>query len=164
MVKFKAVKTDSEINQVIKLAQVIWNEHYPSIIGSDQVKYMLKNFHTKKAIKQQMTHENYQYYIIQNHEGNCGYIGFQITENALFLSKLYVLFEKRGHGLGWKSIQFPKEIALKNAVPHILLTVNKYNKNSISAYYKHGFIKTNEMCVDIGGGYFMDDYELRLDL
>ena len=43
----------------------------------------------------------------------------------------------------------------------IYLTVNKYNTNSIMAYQKTGFVKTEELVIDIGNGYVMDDYRME---
>ena len=43
----------------------------------------------------------------------------------------------------------------------IYLTVNKYNINSIMAYQKIGFIKTEELFIDIGNGYVMDDFRME---
>ena len=36
------VGSEENISAIQALARVIWNDHYPSIIGQDQVDYMLK--------------------------------------------------------------------------------------------------------------------------
>lgn len=40
----------------------------------------------------------------------------------------------------------------------------KYNKNSMKAYKKIGFVKTYIQVTDIGHGYIMDDYVMEKKL
>ena len=42
--------------------------------------------------------------------------------------------------------------------------VNKYNSNSIAAYEKMGFLNLGPTVADIGDGFIMDDYIMRLPL
>jgi len=67
-------------------------------------------------------------------------------------------------GIGKKSMLFIKELAQENNLSKISLTVNKENKNTIAAYYKLGFVKTGEICADIGRGFVMDDLKMELTL
>ena len=46
----------------------------------------------------------------------------------------------------------------------ITLTVNKNNINSIKAYEKLGFKNTGSVVADIGAGFVMDDYTMRLEI
>ena len=63
---FHKVSTSNEIIEVVKIAREIWREHYPPIIGIEQVEYMLEHFHSKDAITLELTQENYAYYLIKN--------------------------------------------------------------------------------------------------
>ena len=49
-------------------------------------------------------------------------------------------------------------------VSFIWLTVNKKNTNSISAYQKMGYKIIEEIVTDIGEGYVMDDFKIRLEI
>jgi len=161
---FHIVSTSNEINEVVKIARDIWTEYYPPIIGFDQVEYMLENYHSKDAITIEITRENYAYYLIKDKNRIIGYIGIQLKGDYLFLSKIYVLSSERGNGVGKASMNFIKDLAQKNKMNRISLTVNKNNTESIAAYYRLGFIKTGDICVDIGGGYEMDDIQMELNL
>ncbi len=161
---FKAVLTKEDINIVVEIAQEIWPEHYTSIIGIEQVEYMLNNFHSNEIIEKQIALENYRYFIITHNNMAVGYIGIQITSERLFLSKIYLKSSVRGVGIGKKSMLFIKSLAKENSLPKISLTVNKENKDTIAAYYKLGFVKTGEVCVDIGGGRIMKDLKMELNL
>jgi len=163
---FHIVESNEGIQTVVSLAQVIWNEHYTPIIGSEQVDYMLASFHSKQAIHEQIHLEGYQYYLIYADVNTVseavGYIGFKIETNTLFLSKLYVLSSQRGSGIGKQAMEFIKKLASEHEAQSIQLTVNKDNSDSIAAYYKFGFNKIEEICVDIGEGYVMDDFRMEM--
>ena len=92
-----------------------------------------------------------------------GYIGVQLNEDSLFLSKIYILAGDRGSGLGNQAVEFLRELASSNKLKKITLTVNKNNSNSIAAYERIGFRVTGEVCADIGEGYVMDDYQMELE-
>ncbi len=159
---FYRVSTNHEIDEVVNIARNIWTEHYSPIIGIEQVEYMLNNFHSKDAISGEISEDNYLYFLIKKNKRVLGYIGLQVRSDELFLSKLYILSSERGLGIGKAAMQFIRELAQKNDASKISLTVNKNNSDSIAAYYKLGFIKTGEICVDIGAGYKMDDFQMEL--
>ena len=161
---FHIVSTSNEINEVVKIARDIWREYYPPIIGIDQVEYMLENYHSKDAITIEITRDNYAYYLIKVKNRIIGYIGIQLKGDDLFLSKIYIRSSERGNGIGKASLNFIKDLALENNINRISLTVNKNNSGSIAAYYRLGFIKTGDICVDIGGGYKMDDIQMELSI
>ena len=159
---FKRVSTDDDIIEVVKLARNIWIEHYTPIVGIEQVEYMLSNFHSRDVISEEIGQQKYMYFLIKDNHRTIGYLGIQIKSDVLFLSKLYILSSERGLGIGRAAMNFIKKLAQKNKVDKISLTVNRNNKGSIAAYYKMGFVKTGEVCVDIGEGYKMDDFKMEL--
>ena len=161
---FHNVSTVDDINELVIIAREIWREHYPPIIGIEQVEYMLENFHSKDAITVELTQHSYAYYLIKNNNGVIGYIGIQLKGDDLFLSKIYIRSSERGNGIGKASMNFIKDLALENNMNRISLTVNKNNTGSIAAYYRLGFIKTGDICVDIGGGFKMDDIQMELSI
>ncbi|MEO0686523.1 MAG: GNAT family N-acetyltransferase, partial [Cyanobacteria bacterium J06649_11] len=128
-------------------------------IGKEQVDYMLDNFQSEDAIKQQIN-QGYRYYLLLNNQTDAGYCAVKDKGEKLFLSKLYVLDFCRGKGIGKQAIQFIKS-NFDN--PVIQLTVNKRNSDSI-AFYRHiGFEIVDYVEMDIGKGFVMDDYVMELD-
>lgn len=161
---YEAVTADAQIDEVIQLAREIWTEHYTPIIGPEQVEYMLNTYHSREAIAREIRENNYQYYLIRKNDIAIGYIGFRIDRGELFLSKIYVHSSQRGLGTGRAAMEFIKGIAREQGAATIHLTVNRFNSDTIAAYEKFGFIKTGEVCNDIGQGFFMDDYTMELKL
>ena len=145
------------------LARVIWEEHYTPIIGAEQVEYMLRIFQSAEAVEKQIQ-EGMQYYLVGLGSVPVGYLAFNLEPKELFLSKIYVLKEKRGAGLGRASMEFVESKARDLGRNAISLTVNKNNSHSIRAYEKMGFVNLEAIETDIGSGFVMDDYLMRKEL
>mgnify|MGYP000195128095 FL=1 len=158
MTVFKKVQ-ENDITKLAALASKIWHEYWTEILTESQIEYMLENFQSVNAIEKQIAEERYNYYFIsdENNE-NIGYFGISNKENYMFLSKLYLLKEYRRKGIGKAAFEKIKQLAAKENLTTIRLTVNKYNTNTINAYKKWGFIITDAVITDIGSGFVMDDY------
>ncbi len=163
-IKINLVRTVQEVAIVADLAKIIWNEHYVPIIGQAQVDYMLGKYLTQEAINMQIKQEGYEYFLISSSEQPVGYIGIAQKNNELFLSKLYILSSERGKGFARFGIDYLITKCKINSLAFITLTVNKNNLDSIHAYEKMGFEKYGEVVSDIGSGYVMDDYLMRLSI
>ena len=157
----RKAETDTQVREIADLAKVIWNEHFTPIIGKDQVDYMVEKFQSYPALKEQIS-EGYEYYQIFSSGEFCGYTGIHPGEdNRLFLSKLYLKKESRGHHLATGAFSFLKEICRERGYSAIWLTCNKHNDNSLGVYRHFGFEIIDTQEADIGGGFIMDDYIMK---
>ena len=157
--EIKAVHDLDAIGEVVKLADAIWRKHYTSIIGEDQVNYMLEKFQSAPAINSQIK-EGACYFLIYYKDSPSGYLSYSLREDCLFLSKIYVMSSLRGLGLGRFAIDFIEQQAISEQLNCMTLTVNKNNLNTIAAYKKMGFEIEEAIVMDIGDGYVMDDYRM----
>lgn len=154
----RKAETDTQVREIADLAKVIWNEYFTPIIGKDQVDYMVEKFQSYPALKEQIS-EGYEYYQIFSGGEFCGYTGIRPGEdNRLFLSRLYLKKESRGHHLATGAFSFLKEICRERGYSAIWLTCNKHNDNSLGVYRHFGFEIIDTQEADIGGGFIMDDY------
>lgn len=160
MIDIKKAEKEADFEKIASLAFSIWTEHYTPIIGIDQVNYMLSKFQSAAAIKEQVL-EGMEYYTIYSEETPAGYFAISRKEQDLFLSKLYVSSQFRGKGLAKAAMTFIGNRKQELECNSITLTVNKYNTNSINAYFKMGFEKVKSIIQDIGNGYIMDDYLMQ---
>ena len=154
MITYQKVEKQN-IKELASLAYAIWHEYWTCLLSLEQIDYMVENFQSEHAIKNQIENENYTYYFIVDDGKKVGYFGISDKEEYLFLSKLYIKKEYRHKGIGTKAFEKIKELA--NNKP-IRLTVNKQNINSIKAYEKWGFKTIDAVVTDIGSGFVMDDY------
>jgi ribosomal protein S18 acetylase RimI-like enzyme len=163
MTKINIANTESDYKIIADLSTIIWKEHYTDIIGSRQVDYMLKKYQTVEAIKDQIE-EGALYYLITHQGSTVGYLSYYKKKDCLFLSKIYILKESRGKGIGKKTMHFLETTAEHLGYKTLSLTVNKNNKETIKAYEKMGFKQVRDIVIDIGNDFVMDDYLMEKEL
>lgn len=145
------------IIDVQELAKKIWKTTYLDIISQAQIDYMLNEMYHQDKIKQQIN-ENHFWFLIQSNQQDIGFTHFFIQNDGLFLSKIYILENFQGNGIGKEVLNYivakTKELNLNK----IVLRVNKNNKKAITAYQKFGFKITKEDILILTNEYVMDDY------
>lgn len=159
-ITFIPVITQEQIEEVAELATEIWHEHFASILSLEQIDYMVEKFQSVSAMTQQMNNQGYQYFKLDLDGNLIGYCGLkeEEQENSLFLSKLYIKSEYRGHGYASRAFEFMVDLCSQKGYHKIWLTVNRYNDNTIRVYEKKGFTTVRTQVADIGNGFVMDDY------
>lgn len=157
MIDFILANHDSA-KRVATIAAPIWREHYESIIGMEQIDYMLNKFQSEDAIQQQIA-DGYVYTIVTWENKDAGYIATQIRDETLFISKFYLNKSFRGLGLAKSMLQYINTTAENNHCKKLELTVNKDNP-AYEIYLKLGFENVESIVMDIGNNYVMDDYRM----
>jgi ribosomal protein S18 acetylase RimI-like enzyme len=163
MTKINIANTESDFKTIAELSSIIWKEHYTDIIGYRQVNYMLKKYQSVEAIKDQIE-EGALYYLITHQGSTVGYLSYYKKADCLFLSKIYILKESRGKGIGKKAMHYLETTAKHLGYKTLSLTVNKNNKETIKAYEKMGFKQVRDIVIDIGNNFVMDDYLMEKEL
>ena len=135
-----------------------WHSAYDGLLGKEQVDYMTENFQSAAEICRQMREEGYLYFYLESEGRRVGYCALHPEEESLFLSKLYLIQECRGQGLGQEALGEVITAARRLEKKRVYLTVNKQNARAIRAYEKFGFVREKSLVTDIGGGFCMDDY------
>ena len=157
--EIRTVKAD-ELAELEKVAVKVWHQSYDGLIGVDQVNYMIAMFQNEAAFRKQIS-EGYIYRGLYVDDKLVGYTGSVREENRIFISKLYLLEEYRGLGLGRKLLE--DVIAIYPQYRSFYLTVNKHNP-TFGMYEHFGFKVIDAVVSDIGSGYVMDDYIMQLDV
>jgi ribosomal protein S18 acetylase RimI-like enzyme len=156
----------ADIAALVALAREIWVQHYPGIITVKQIEYMLAQRYSFEVIRDQIE-SGEAYWDKLAIDGDLA--GFACYETggeprAMKLDKLYVhqLFRRRGCGAAL--IRHVENACRERGCSSLYLQVNKNNLASIAMYERVGFKVTNAVKVDIGGGFFMDDYVMAKEL
>lgn len=164
------------------ISERTWPSTYGHIISQEQIDFMLDWMYSDASLEKQMN-TGCAFYIasIKKENEQWDEIGFcsvspedekeKEEENnntekaeeskAHKLNKLYVLPSAQGTGAGKALLNQAIEVAKAAGSSSIFLQVNKHN-NAYSFYLKQGFIKEAEFKFDIGNGFYMDDYVMRL--
>jgi ribosomal protein S18 acetylase RimI-like enzyme len=74
------------------------------------------------------------------------------------LDKLYVHPRVQGCGCGYALVRHVESCSRDRGFSILYLQVNKGNAASIAFYRRAGFAVSNTVKVDIGNGFFMDDF------
>jgi ribosomal protein S18 acetylase RimI-like enzyme len=158
------VTTAAQVEDVARMARIVWNEYYVQLIGQAQVDYMVAKFQTAEAMQAQID-SGYAYFQIQLDGVMVGYtaIRHDAADARVFISKLYVLAPHRKSGAGRQCLQLIERMARERGATHLWLTVNKGNP-SVRAYERLGFKIVEALVMDIGGGYVMDDFKMEKEV
>ncbi len=153
--------TLNDIPTIRELAVDIWNRHYPAIIGQEQVDYMLTQNYSAEKIASDMVNRTQDYYLLELDGVTGGFCAVNETNSEKgFLNKLYVSETIRGKGIGALAIK-----AIKQRYSNwrcLRLQVNRQNFTAINFYFKVGFTIEKVADFDIGHGYQMNDFIMKL--
>jgi GNAT superfamily N-acetyltransferase len=124
---------------------------------------MLQLIYSEEALTNQMK-EGQQFYIAYNEEEGVGFVAVGLYETAMYkLHKIYVLPQMQGKGAGKQLLQFVVNKVKESGATALILNVNRQNP-AIHFYTKMGFEVVKEVSIDIGEGYFMNDYVMKLSV
>ena len=147
------------------ISERTWPSTYGHIIFQEQIDFMLDWMYSDASLEKQMN-TGCEFYIAskQNDNGDLDPVGFcsvSPADGAHKLNKLYVLPVAQGTGAGKALLNKAIEVAKAAGSTSLFLQVNKQN-TAYTFYLKKGFIKELEFKFDIGNGFYMDDYVMRL--
>jgi ribosomal protein S18 acetylase RimI-like enzyme len=149
--------TVADIPLIRDLTYMVWPQTYSTILTREQIDYMLELIYSEASLQKQM---NDKHYFIIVYEGNLpvGFASYSETEPQIYkLHKIYVLPNQQGKGTGGFVIDHIITIIKANGAKRLQLNVNRKNKAK-DFYDKLGFATIREENIDIGSGYFMNDY------
>jgi ribosomal protein S18 acetylase RimI-like enzyme len=158
----------AEINDMPKvreLAHKIWPSAYGSILSAEQLDYMLNLIYSISSLEHQYSVLNHQFILVIENKIPVAFASFSPHEDATVyhLNKIYVLPGQQGKSIGKKMLNYIIEEIRKAGATTLQLNVNRHNK-ALNFYKKQGFKIIREEDIDIGEGYFMNDYVLELKL
>jgi GNAT superfamily N-acetyltransferase len=142
-----------------------WPSTYGHIISQEQIDFMLEWMYSDASLEKQMN-TGCEFYIANLNGNDVGFCSVSpeaedTNEVAHKLNKLYILPSAQGTGAGKALLNKSIEVAKAAGSSSLFLQVNKQN-DAYTFYLKHGFVKEQEFKFDIGNGFFMDDYVMRL--
>ena len=141
-----------------KIVDETWPPTYGSIISGTQINYMIDLFYSNAALEKQFR-SGHQFLLAMEEEQALGFAGFEFNNepHTAKLHKLYVLPNTQGKGIGHVLLDAVVNAAIAAKQSSLILNVNRHNK-AFDFYEQHGFRILKEEDIDIGSGYFMNDY------
>lgn len=160
----KATVQDSEL--IHTMAWKVFPRTYEGILSEEQTEYMMHWMYDVGNVRCQMEREGHVYFIAYDGETPVGYVSVGPDgEDKVHLEKIYVLPEYQKthaggalfrHAVAYVREAFPAAVAME-------LNVNR--NNPALGFYRHmGMRIDRQGDFDIGNGFYMNDYIMRLDL
>lgn len=150
-----------QLDIIAELAWKVWPDTYGEILSEQQLHYMLHRFYAQSHLAERMRAGS-KFYIYYKNDEPIGFCEYQHDVRAGWtkLHKLYVLPQKQGGGAGVALIGLVKEAAMAAEQLGVFLNVNRANKARYF-YEKQGFVIVKEEDIDIGEGFYMNDFVME---
>ena len=158
------IATSSDFHAIRKVVHEVWPIAYREMITQEQISYMLEWMYSDESLHKQVTEEGCVFLVYEEDNIVQGFASFsEIEKSAFKLHKLYVYTSLHGKGIGRALLDEVKKHAVDLGGKAIELQVNK--KNVAQHFYlKQGFTIDRELVLDIGEGFVMDDFVMKLTL
>ena len=165
--KVNIIKADeNKVHEIRDIAYKTWPISYLDIISDEQINFMLDKMYDINTLIEQINKHHHQFYILYQSDLPIGFVGFEFNydkNGTTKIHKLYVLPETKGLGYGKMLMDFTVNKVKEQHLHIIVLNVNKKNP-ALQFYLKYGFKITEEVVLDIGNNFVMDDYLMQLDV
>ncbi len=166
MILISKVGTE-QVATIQALAHHIWQTAYKEILTPGQMSYMLQRIYSPASLENQITHQHHQFVIIYAEGMPAGFASYGKKQDAppgvYRLHKIYLDPLLQGKGLGKMLLEFILKQITPLGATDLELNVNRHNK-ARHFYEKVGFNIVREEDIDIGNGFFMNDYVMNLPL
>ncbi|MGC4041656.1 MAG: GNAT family N-acetyltransferase [Flavobacterium sp.] len=151
--------TDQYFTHIRAIAEEVWPIAYGSILSQKQLEYMMVMMYSVSALQEQFE-KGHHFILAMEDESPVGFAAFEYNYDGTSktkIHKIYILSSQQGKGTGKFLIDYITEEARKNNQQSLLLNVNK-NNVAQHFYGKIGFTVADDVVIDIGSGYVMDDF------
>jgi len=141
----------------------IWPQTYTGLLTPEQIEYMLGMMYSESSLEKQMNSGS-QFIFVYDDEEPVGFAAYFSKELSIYkLDKIYILPSQQGKGTGRFVIDYIVDELKKKEASALQLQVKRDNKARFF-YEKLGFKILHEINVDIGNGYFKNDYLMEKKL
>ncbi|WP_341834066.1 GNAT family N-acetyltransferase [Chitinophaga pollutisoli] len=151
---------EQQLAIVQQIAYDTWPHTFGKILTSEQIDYMLNLMYDLAVLKDQVEKKGYVYLLAEADGKFGGFAGYELNykdEPVSKLHKIYVLPQMQGKNMGLALIAEVERIARNAGMEKLSLNVNRDNK-ATGFYKRNGFVISGEEDIDIGHGFFMNDY------
>ena len=152
--------TAADVEPLYALAREIWYAHYPAIVSTAQIEYMLEQRYNAGVVHAELRRDDVWWDKLMVGDVMTGFASYFLTgaPGEMKLDKLYVHPRHQRRGYGGRMVAHACEVARTRGCNRLTLAVNKNNRSAVNAYLKHGFRIADAVVKDIGQGFLMDDF------
>ena len=152
---------EKDIPLIRDLSLKVWPQTYSTILSAEQIDYMLEMMYSERSLATQMK-EKHEFLIVSDGNEPIGFASYSLLENGIYkLHKIYILPGLQRKGAGKFVIRELVNAIARKGGKSLQLNVNR-NNTAKDFYEKLGFGIIREEDIDIGNGYFMNDYVMEI--
>lgn len=159
--------TAADIPTIQDVVAKSWPQTYGAILSKEQMAYMIDKMYSDKALSFSIAQNNQAFFLFLEEKTCIGFAGIEHQYHGLDITrlhKLYLVSESQGKGVGKALLLKVIDEAKKIGSRRVSLNVNRHNKRAIEFYQRMTFKIVGEEDIDIGNGYYMNDYMMELTL
>ncbi len=158
------IETDSKRFACIQsIAEQTWPIAYGKILTEQQIRYMLDRTYCVDSMQKQVEIDQHRFLLASNGLDAVGFASFSVMPqktDRFRLHKLYVLPLQQGNGIGRLLLEEISRLISNKESVELELNVNRFN-SARYFYESQGFRIIREEDIDIGQGFFMNDYVME---
>lgn len=166
METFEEIIEPEKLQIIRDIADSIWPETFRTILSGEQIRYMMKMMYAPEVMEKEMA-EGHHFEILRVDGEPAGYMvwsPWQEEAGHAKLHKLYLLSRFHHQGFGRAMLEHVAERCRASGFTHLVLAVNKQNRQAYRVYERNGFEVFRSVKIDIGNGFYMDDYWMKRSL
>ncbi|MDB5209766.1 MAG: GCN5-related N-acetyltransferase [Sediminibacterium sp.] len=149
-----------DIPSIQEIALKTWPATYGNLLSKEQLAYMLDRIYSTTSLRDQFAC-GHRFYIADSAGEPVGFASVSKDGGAVFkLNKLYILPGSQKTGTGKSLLNEVIGYAKLNGAHQLIVQVKSDNP-ARHFYEKQGFVATQEIHIDIGNGYFIDDLVMQ---
>ena len=155
----------ADIPMIRKMAEVVFRQTYASILSPNQMEYMMDWMYSEDSLRKQMAGQTF---FVEDGRGYASLRPDGRTDDGrlrFHLEKLYVLPQFHKTGLGRRLFERAAAEARTIAGGACVLELNVNRNNPSLSFYEHlGMRRSRQGDFPIGGGFYMNDYIMSIEL
>lgn len=156
----------ASIETLREMARAIFPATYEGLISPAQIEYMLDWMYGEDTLRREITQDGVGYHWITVRGERVGFlaVGPVSAGEPCPLHKCYLRPSRQRRGIGGAALAEIASLVAAAGASSLELRVNRGNVAAIGFYRKNGFTVHAEDRREIGNGFVMDDYLMRLEL
>lgn len=158
--------TEAHFSVISGIAHRTWPHTFGAILPPAQIAYMLEWMYSHESLREQVEAKGHRFVLAAQDGTFWGYASYEHGHGGqpkTKLHKIYVLPDAQGRGVGQALMQYVMQRARTAGDTSLLLNVNRENK-AVQFYERVGFVVVSTEDIDIGGGYWMNDFVMEKQL